>query len=81
MLIDIEGDEGKVCQNGTLEATLDHPGAPPFPPPSPLHSPSVVPPYVAGGLNCAILAQLGVLKIPESGRAAGGERGASEEAI
>jgi hypothetical protein len=40
----------------------------------------MVPPYAAGGLNCAILTQLGVLRILESGRAAGEERGASEEA-
>ena len=77
MLIDIEDEEARVCQNGTLEAALDDPAGPPFP----LRLPTIVPPNGNRDLKCAILAQLGVLKSLESGWEAGGERGASEEDI
>ena len=41
LLIDIDSEEGMVCQNGTREASLGDTGAPPFP----LHAPSAPPPY------------------------------------
>ena len=51
--IDIESEEGVLCQNGTLKGPLDNTRAPPFP----LRIPTVPPPYPFWGLNCAILAQ------------------------
>src|ERR1039458_2639855 len=45
--IDNAGEEGVVCQNGTLESILDDPVAPPFP----LHTPTIVPPYQPDGLD------------------------------
>jgi hypothetical protein len=66
-----------MCQNGTLESILDDPVAPPFP----LRSPSVVPPYQPGDLDCAILAQFGVFGTLRSVWEADGEGGVSKEAI
>src|ERR1035441_8276434 len=40
LMIDIEGEEGLVCQNGTLVGHLSYAASPPFP----LRSPTVVPP-------------------------------------
>ena len=40
LLIDIEDEEAKVCQNGTLEGALGDPASPPFP----LRLPTIVPP-------------------------------------
>jgi hypothetical protein len=37
LLIDIDSEEGMVCQNGTREASLGDTGAPPFP----LHTPTM----------------------------------------
>ena len=63
--IDIESEEGVLCQNGTLKGPLDNTRASPFP----LRIPSLPPPCRFRGLKCAIVAQFGAPEPLEGMRA------------